>query len=87
VRSRQTDPNAPMALLVTLGGIGPEIGSPLGLECFCRAFANRRQIGSFVGLAPTPWRSGAIQHEQGIGKAGWPRLRALMIEAAWSWLR
>jgi transposase len=85
--ARQTDPNSPMALLVTLGGIGPEIGSMLGLECFCRAFANRRQIGSFVGLAPTPWRSGAIQHEQGIGKAGRPRLRALMIEAAWSWLR
>jgi transposase len=81
------DPKSPIALLPTLCGIGPEITSGLGLECFCRSFGNRRQIASFVGLAPTPWRSGGIQHEQGIGKAGRPRLRELMIEAAWLWLR
>lgn len=81
------DPTAPIALLLTLRGIGPEIAAGLGLECFNRRFANRRQVASFVGLAPTPWRSGGIQHEQGIGKAGRPGLRKLMIEAAWLWLR
>ncbi len=81
------DPTSPIALLLMLSGIGPEIATGLGLECFHRHFANRRQVASFVGLAPTPWRSGAIQHEQGIGKAGRPSLRKLMIEAAWLWLR
>jgi transposase len=85
--AKRSNPNSPMALLATLGAFGPEISTMFGLECFCRDFANRCQIASFVGLAPTPWRSGAIQHEQGISKAGRPRLRALMIEAAWSWLR
>jgi len=78
---------APIAMLLTLCGIGPEIAGGLGLECFCRHFANRRKLGSFVGLAPTPWRSGGIQREQGISKAGRPELRKLMIEAAWLWLK
>jgi transposase len=79
--------DSPIALLLRLSGIGPEIAMGLGLECFCRSFANRRQIASFVGLAPTPWRSGGIQREQGIGKAGRPSLRKLMTEAGWLWLR
>ncbi|ASP89527.1 hypothetical protein CDO26_35595 (plasmid) [Sinorhizobium meliloti] len=29
----------------------------------------------FAGLAPTPWQSGTIDHEQGVSKAGNPRLR------------
>ncbi len=36
---------------------------------------------------PTPWKSGRIDHEQGISKAGNPRLRRTMIELAWQWLR
>jgi len=81
------DPKAALALLLTLCGVGPEIAAGLALECFCRRFTNRRQLAAFVGLAPTPWRSGSIQREQGIGKAGRPALRKLMIEAAWQWLR
>jgi transposase len=38
-------------------------------------------------LAPTPWQSGGIDHEQGVSKAGNPRLRATMVELAWLWLR
>jgi transposase len=83
----QADPVSPVALLLTLNAIGPEIASGLGMECFYRHFDNRRQVASFVGLAPTPWRSGRVQHEQGISKAGRPRLRKLMLEAAWLWLR
>ena len=39
------------------------------------------------GLAPTPWQSGEIDHEQGVSKAGNPRLRTMMIQLAWLWLR
>ena len=38
-------------------------------------------------LTPTPSRSGSIDHEQGVSKAGNPRLRTKMLQAAWLWLR
>jgi transposase len=38
-------------------------------------------------LAPTPWQSGAIDREQGVSKAGNPRLRTTLIQLAWLWLR
>ena len=40
-----------------------------------------------AGLAPTPYSSGASAREQGIGKDGNRRLRAMTIEIAWAWLR
>ena len=52
-----------------------------------RGFSNRRQLAADAGLAPSPWRSGRIDREQGISKAGNPRLRTTMIELAWLWLR
>jgi len=38
-------------------------------------------------LAGTPWRSGAVMHEQGLSKAGNPQLRTTMVQLAWLWLR
>jgi len=53
-----------------------------------RELRNRRQVGSLAGLAPTPYTSGKdVHHEQGISKAGSPRIRAMAIEIAWGWLR
>jgi transposase len=52
-----------------------------------REFENRRQVGSLAGLTPTPHESGAMSRELGIDKAGNPRIRAMAIEIAWSWLR
>ena len=74
------------ALLLRLRGIGPGFASVLWLECFCRSFANRRQLASFGGLAPTPWRSGGIAREQGVKGGGQPHLRSTMVELAWLWL-
>ena len=59
----------------------------LWTEGFYRSFANRRQIAAYAGLAPTPWQSGSISREQGVSKAGNPRLRTTMIQLAWLWLR
>jgi transposase len=39
-----------------------------------------------AGLTGTPYRSGLLDHEQGISKAGNRRVRALAIEIAWGWL-
>jgi transposase len=74
-------------MLLGLRGIGPQFANVLWTEGFCRRFANRRQIAAYAGLAATPWRSGAIVHEQGVSKAGNPRLRTTMIQLAWLWLR
>jgi len=52
-----------------------------------RSFDNRKQVGSCVGLTPTPYQSGTSCREQGISKAGNRRLRRLMVELAWCWLR
>ena len=59
----------------------------LYLEGLYRSFANRREVAAYAGLVPTPWRSGTIDREQGISKAGNPRLRHIMIELAWLWVR
>jgi transposase len=71
--------------LFELRGIGADFASGLSSEGLAREFDNRRQVGSYSGLVSTPWRSGQIDHEQGVSKAGNPRLRTLMIQLAWLW--
>jgi transposase len=57
------------------------------VEGLFRHFDNRRQVASYAGLAPTPWQSGSVDREQGVSKAGNPRLRTTLIQLAWLWLR
>jgi transposase len=52
-----------------------------------RKFRNRKEVGSLAGLTPTPYQSGDSDREQGISKAGNRRVRAVIIELAWAWLR
>lgn len=53
-----------------------------------RKFRNRREVASLAGLAPLPYQSGeSIRQDQGISKAGNRRLRTMIIEIAWTWLR
>jgi transposase len=77
----------PAVMLIRLKGIGPEFATVLWLEAFFRRFGNHRQLSAYVGLAPTPWKSGKIDREQGISQAGNSRLRTLGIELAWMWLQ
>jgi len=44
-------------------------------------------VGACVGLVPQPYDSGESRVDQGISKAGNRRVRALLIEMAWMWLR
>jgi transposase len=74
-------------MLLDLKGIGPEFAANLWLEGLFRHFDNRRQLASYAGLAPTPWQSGSVDREQGVSKAGNPRLRTTLIQLAWLWLR
>ena len=84
--AQQTTPK-PAAMLLAIKGVGPESAAILWSEGLCRHFDNRRQVASYAGLAPTPWQSGAIHREQGVSKAGNPRLRTTLIQLAWLWLR
>jgi transposase len=75
-------------LLLGLGGVGLNGAWLLVHEVFAwRKFSNRKQVGSMVGLTPTPFASGESSREQGISKAGNRRLRRLLVELAWCWLR
>jgi transposase len=75
------------ALLLNLKGIGPEFAAVLWSEGLSRKFDNRRQVAAYAGLAPTPWQSGQINHDQGVSKSGNPRLRTTLIQLAWLWVR
>lgn len=79
--------SARVAMLLELKGVGPGFAGALWSEGLFRHFDNRRQIAAYAGLAPTPWQSGSIAHEQGVSKAGNPRLRATLVELAWLWPR
>lgn len=83
----ESDSGIAPAALLQLRGIGPELASLLWLEGLFRHFGNRRQVAAYAGLAPSPWQSGGTDREQGITKAGNPRVRRAMIELAWLWLR
>src|SRR3954453_13725004 len=76
---------APAAQLLALKGIGPEAAATLWTEGLFRTFNNRKQVAAYAGLAPTPWQSGSVHREQGVSKAGNPRLRTTMIQIAWLW--
>src|SRR5215217_8046894 len=79
---------APAALLLlALRGIGAEAAATLWSEGLFRTFSNRKQVAAYAGLAPTPWQSGSVHRDQGVSKAGNPRLRTTMIQIAWLWLR
>jgi transposase len=74
--------------LYSLYGIGVVSSSVLVKEFFYwREFQNRRQVGSCAGLVGSPYNSGDSVRDQGITKAGSKRVRRLMVEIAWGWLR
>jgi transposase len=74
--------------LMQLCGIGLIGAWVLASEIYgWRQFRNRREVGSALGLTPTPYSSGNDQREQGISKAGNKRARSLLVELSWLWLR
>ncbi len=74
-------------VLARLIGLGLATATGLAREVFCRSFADRRAIAGFVGLTGTPFNSGGSEREQGISKNGNPRVRRILMQLAWRWLR
>ncbi len=88
IRDPETAQGDQVRRLLNLKGIGENTAWLLVREFFgWRRIRNRRELASLAGLAPTPYDSGEVRREQGISKAGNRRVRWMMIELAWGWLR
>lgn len=73
--------------LSRIRGVGDNFAAVLTREVFYRRVDNRRQLASYVGIAPMPHQSGTMDRDRGIGRAGNPRARTALIQLAWLWLR
>lgn len=88
IRRDETPQVEQVRQLLELKGVGLNGAWLLVYELFgWRQFRNRRELGASVGLTPTAYQSGSSSHEQGISKAGNRRLRRMLVELAWVWLR
>jgi len=88
IRDPETAQGEQVRLLLKLRGIGENAAWLLVREFFGRrGIRDRRELAGLAGLTPTPYDSGESRHEQGISKAGNRRVRWMMIELAWGWLR
>jgi transposase len=77
-----------IAQLMHLRGIGLTSAWVFVMEYFgWRQFHNRKEVAALAGLTPMPYASGDSARDQGISKAGNRRIRTLMIQIAWGWLR
>ncbi|NDB69478.1 MAG: IS110 family transposase [Methylocystaceae bacterium] len=79
--------NKKREMLIRLRGLGPASAAILSREVFGRSFANRKQLGSYLGLTPSAYDSGSSTRCQGISKSGNSHARHMMIEVAWLWLK
>lgn len=83
----QDEASRKTAALSRVRGVGDNFAAVLTREVFYRRFDNRRQLASYVGIAPVPHQSGAMDRDRRIGRAGNPRARTTLLQLAWLWLR
>jgi len=74
--------------LRTAPGIGPvtAVAFVATLDTVTR-FTSAHHVAAYLGLTPREYSSGEQQHRGRISKTGSPRMRALLVEAAWRVLR
>jgi transposase len=74
--------------LMKLRAIGVESAWLLVMELFSwRQFTNRRQVGAMSGMTGVHHGSGDTRHDLGVSRRANYRVRALLVELAWAWLR
>lgn len=74
--------------LQTVQGVGPVTAATFQLELYDPGrFKTADQVASFVGLAPMVRQSGQSKGRAKLRPVGQKRLRSLLIEAAWCWMR
>lgn len=73
---------------ITLKGVGTLTTVLLEMEVFdWNRFSGRRQVAGYTGLCPSEYSTGAHRRQGSISKHGNPRVRHLLVEAAWRLLR
>ena len=87
LKERRTIAIKKVRKLMQLKGIGLVSSWNLIYEFFWRNFSNRKQVASAAGLTPSVYQSGVMDRDLGISKAGNKRIRSLMVELSWLWLR
>lgn len=86
-RAAVTAAGARAARLAQLVSIRTGTALLLAKEVFCRNLQNRRQVGALSGLVSVPYQSGTAARDQGISRAGLRRVRGVLVELAWVWVR
>jgi transposase len=89
-RLEQQSVQGPWAMvhqLAQLYGLGIETAQVLVFEMLYRSFPDRRAVARFAGLTGAPDESGARRREKGLAKGGNARVRRIMVQFAWRFLR
>jgi transposase len=73
--------------LAQIYGLGIETAYILVFEILSRSFADRRAVARYAGLTGAPDESGARRREKGLAKGGNARVRRILIQFAWRFLR
>ena len=76
-------PNAMVALLARIIGVGVETADMLVQEVLSRNLRDRRAVARYAGLTGSPDESGSRRREKGLAKAGNARVRRGLIQLAW----
>jgi transposase len=89
-RLEQQSVQGPWAMvhqLAQIYGLGIETAQVLVFEMLYRSFPDRRAVARFAGLTGAPDESGARRREKGLAKGGNARVRRIMVQFAWRFLR
>jgi transposase len=80
-------PQAMVALLARVVGVGIETADMLVQEVLSRNLRDRRAVARYAGLTGAPDESGSKRRQKGLAKAGNARVRRGLIQLAWRFLR
>lgn len=88
IRSICTQAAETYECLQTAPGVGPVTAATFQLELFDPGrFKTAGQVASYLGLAPMVRQSGESKGRTTLRPVGQKRLRSLLIEASWCWIR
>jgi transposase len=86
-QAQPSGPQAMVALLARVIGVGIETADMLVHEVLSRNLRDRRAVARYAGLTGSPDESGSRRRERGLAKTGNARVRRGMIQLAWRFLR
>jgi transposase len=86
-RAPKQGTHAMLLLLAKVLGIGLETADMLVHEVLWRNLRDERAVGRYGGMTGSPHESGSKRQEKGLAKAGNARVRRVMVQLAWRWLK